>query len=47
MKIKIFFQEMKIKMYIQDNSEMFGVMFFAMAVTICFGLMIAKILNVW
>ena len=47
MKIKMFFQEMKIKMYIQDNSEMFGVMFFAMAVTICFGLMIAKILNVW
>jgi len=47
MKIKIFFQEMKIKMYIQDNSDMFGVIFFAAAVTICFGLMIGKILNAW
>ncbi len=47
MKIKIFFQEMKIKMYIQHNSEMFGVIFFAAAVTICFGLMIGKILNAW
>lgn len=47
MKIKIFFQEMKIKMYIQDNSDMFGVIFFAAAVTICFGLMIGKVLNVW
>jgi hypothetical protein len=47
MKIKIFFQEMKIKMYIQDNSDMFGVIFFAAAVTICFGLIIGKLLNVW
>jgi hypothetical protein len=47
MKIKMFFQEMKIKMYIQDNSDMFGVIFFATAVTICFGLMIGKILNAW
>ena len=47
MKIKIFFQEMKIKMYIQDNEDMFGVIFFAAAVTICFGLIIGKILNVW
>ena len=43
-KIKMFFQEMKIKMYIQDNQDMFGVIFFA-AVTICFGLIIGKILN--
>jgi hypothetical protein len=47
MKIKIFFQEIKIKMYIQDNSDMFGVIFFAAVVTICFGLMIGKILNAW
>jgi hypothetical protein len=47
MKIKIFFQEMKIKIYIQDNEDMFGVIFFAAAVTICFGLIIGKILNVW
>ena len=46
MKIKMFFQEMKIKMYIQDNQDMFGVIFFA-AVTICFGLIIGKILNAW
>ena len=47
MKIKMFFQEMKIKMYIQDNSDMFGVIFFAAAATICFGLMIGKILHAW
>jgi len=47
MKIKMFFQEMKIKMYIQDNQDMFGVIFFAAAVTICFGLIIGKILNAW
>jgi hypothetical protein len=46
-KIKMFFQEMKIKMYIQDNQDMFGVIFFATAVTICFGLIIGKILNAW
>lgn len=46
-KIKMFFQEMKIKMYIQDNQDMFGVIFFAAAVTICFGLIIGKILNAW
>jgi hypothetical protein len=37
---------MKIKMYIQDNQDMFAVIFFA-AVTICFGLIIGKILNAW
>jgi hypothetical protein len=47
MKVKMFFQEMKIKMYIQDNQDMFGVIFFAAAVTICFGLIIGKILNAW
>jgi hypothetical protein len=47
MKIKMFFQEMKIKMYIQDNQDMFGVIFFAASVTICFGLIIGKILNAW
>jgi hypothetical protein len=47
MKIKMFFQEMKIKMYIQDNQDMFAVIFFAAAVTICFGLIIGKILNAW
>ena len=47
MKIKMFFQEMKIKMYIQDNQDMFGVIFFAAAVTICVGLIIGKILNAW
>ena len=46
-KIKMFFQEMKIKMYIQDNQDMFGVIFFAAAVTICFGLIIGKMLNAW
>lgn len=46
-KIKMFFQEMKIKMYIQDNQDMFGVIFFAATVTICFGLIIGKILNAW
>ena len=38
---------MKIKMYIQDNQDMFAVIFFAAAVTICFGLIIGKILNAW
>lgn len=47
MKIKMFFQEMKIKMYIQDNGDMFGVIFFAITVTICVGSILGKILNVW
>jgi hypothetical protein len=37
----------KIKMFFQDNQDMFAVIFFAAAVTICFGLIIGKILNAW
>ena len=47
MKIKIFFQEMKIKMYIQDNSDMFGIIFLATSGTICLGLILGKILSIW
>jgi hypothetical protein len=45
MKIKMFFQEMKL--YVQTNQDIFGVIFLATSLTICFGLMISKILNVW
>jgi hypothetical protein len=45
MKIKMFFQKMKL--YVQTNQDIFGIIFLAASVTICFGLMISKILNVW
>ena len=47
MKIKMFFQEMKIKMFIEDNGDMLGIIFFSISITTCFGLIIGKILNVW
>ena len=47
MKIKMFFQMIKIDAVIETHSEAMGIFFIAVTVTFIFGLMIAKVLNVW
>ena len=47
MKIKMFFQKIKINAVIETHSEAMGIFFIAVTVTFIFGLMIAKVLNVW
>ena len=47
MKIKMFFQKIKIDAVIETHSEAMGIFFIAVTVTFIFGLMIAKVLNVW
>ena len=47
MKIKIFFQKIKYNSIIETNSDALGIFVIATTVTIIFGLMIAKVLNIW
>jgi hypothetical protein len=47
MKIKMFLQKIKINAVIETHSEAIGIFFIAVTVTFIFGLMIAKVLNVW
>ena len=47
MKVKMFFQKIKINAVIETHSEAMGIFFIAVTVTFIFGLMIAKVLNVW
>lgn len=47
MKIKMFFQKIKINAVIETHSEAMGIFFIAITVTFIFGLMIAKVLNIW
>lgn len=46
-KIKMFFQKLKTNAVIETNSEVIGIVAIATTVTIIFGLMIAKVLNIW
>ena len=46
-KIKMFFQKIKINAVIETHSEAMGIFFIAVTVTFIFGLMIAKVLNIW
>ena len=47
MKIKMFFQKIKYNSIIETNSDALGIFVIATTVTIIFGLMIAKVLNIW
>lgn len=47
MKIKMFFQKLKTNAVIETNNEVIGIFMIATTVTIIFGLMIAKVLNIW
>ena len=47
MKVKMFFQKIKINAVIETHSEAMGIFFIAVTVTFIFGLLIAKVLNVW
>jgi hypothetical protein len=47
MKIKMFFQKIKYNSVIETNSDALGIFVIATTVTIIFGLMIAKVLNIW
>ncbi len=46
-KIKMFFQKIKYNSVIETNSDALGIFVIATTVTIIFGLMIAKVLNIW
>lgn len=47
MKIKMVYQKFKYNTVIETNSDALSIFFIATTVTIIFGLMIAKILNIW
>jgi hypothetical protein len=47
MKIKMFFQSLKNNSVIETNSDALGIIVIATTVTVIFGLMVAKILNIW
>lgn len=47
MKIKMFYQKFKYNTVIETNSDALTIFFITTTVTIIFGLVIAKILNVW
>ena len=47
MKIKMFYQKLKYNTVIETNSDALTIFFIATTVTIIFGLMIAKLLNIW
>lgn len=46
-KIKMFFQKLKTNGVIETHSEVIGILIFTTTVTVIFGLMIAKVLNIW
>ena len=43
----MFFQKIKYNSVIETNSDALGIFVIATTVTIIFGLMIAKVLNIW
>lgn len=47
MKIKMFYQKFKYNSVIETNSDALTIFFITTTVTIIFGLMIAKVLNIW
>jgi hypothetical protein len=47
MKINMLFQKLKTNAVINTNGEVIGIFAIATTVTIIFGLMIAKVLNIW
>lgn len=47
MKIKMFYQKLKYNTVIERNGDALTIFFIATTVTIIFGLMIAKVLNIW
>lgn len=47
MKIKMFYQKIKYNTVIETNSDALTIFFISTTVTIIFGLMIAKVLNIW
>jgi hypothetical protein len=47
MKIKMFYQKFKYNTVIETNSDVLTIFFITTSVTIIFGLMIAKVLNIW
>jgi hypothetical protein len=47
MKIKMLYQKFKYNTVIETNSDALTIFFIATTVTIIFGLMIAKVLNIW